>query len=133
LEQTAIFHANGAMDEPDDEALAFLFAEAADRAGLGRFQVEDANVERLDAWVPVWSRGAHAVLRNVLLDWESFGIVGVGRSGAFSPLDPGEEVSLALRYRDADALNQRETHRVYLDPPVRVEDLDVHITRFVER
>lgn len=135
MEQTAIFHAT-ALDGStlgDDATLAEQFAQAARQLGLGHFSTEGSRVERLADWQPVWTPLCHVRSARLLRAFRRLGIVAVGRKGTFSFIDPGQEIALAARYRDEDDPDQKEAHRVMIDPPIRIDDLDARITRFVER
>jgi hypothetical protein len=81
---------------------------------------------------PRWLAGTHARLRRVLAAWSSLGITGVGRSGTMSLVDRATRIAFA-RALARDEADQRELHRRLLDPPVRADDLDASLLRFVER
>jgi len=135
IEETALFHSStppGAAPA-DDSALIARTRDAAERLGIGSFETAGACVERLVGWQPVWTHTAASSLRLVTLAWQELGIVGVGRAGFFSAIDPAEEIRLASLLRDDPAPDQMELHRAEIAPPVRQEDLGARITRFVER
>ena len=130
VEKTALMHIT-APQGSDGELIARCEA-AALALGIGRF-TPTGEVERLQRWVPVWTCSSHARFRRTLRAWRQLGIVGVGRSGMLSPMDPGTEIAMAGLYRDLADPDQAEIHRVHLDPPVRRDDLDARITRLIER
>jgi len=117
----------------DEDALLKQVVSAAARLGLGEFSKAGAFIERLEHWMPSWSRNSHARLRRTLRVWAPLGIVGVGRSGLFAELDPGEEVHLAMKMAEDVDPDQAEVHRLYLDPPNRLDDLGARITRWIVR
>ena len=135
LANTAVFHATLAPDAeaPPAEMVADRFIRSAREQGLGEFSPEGVRVERIEAHHPVWLIVCHARLRRVLLRWRALGIVGVGRAGLFSPLDAAAQIRVARAYRGEADPDQREVHRLYVEPPVRRDDLTAHITRFIER
>jgi hypothetical protein len=123
------FHARA--DGPVDQT-AIVDAVAVAAAKLGSFHSHDARVEIVPDAEPRWLAGTHARLRRVLTAWTSLGIAGVGRSGTMSLVDRATRIAFAraLVRNEAD---QRELHRQLLDPPVRADDLDASLLRFVER
>jgi len=130
VERTAIFHTT--LSGPEDPGpTPEVVADAARALGIGSFDPGRARVERLAHWQPVWRPTSQARVRRLLLEFESFGLIALGRAGAFAPIDPVEEVRLA-RAHLAEA-EPREVHRTLVEPPVRVDDLDARITRFVVR
>ncbi len=133
-EKTAIFHTLIATDAdtPSAESLASRYSDAARSLGIGDFE-GPARVNRLAEWVPVWSQTAHARLRRVLLALDALGVIGVGRTGAFGMLDPGEELRLVFSLLEEQGLDQHEAHRALVDPPVLVDDLFASITQFLAR
>ena len=133
IEKTAFFHTTFINSDalPPASELVRRCAASARALGIGDFSEEDAHVEWLPRWMPVWRQGSHARYRRLMRTFQDMGIVGVGRSGAFSPMDPGTEIALVSRIM-ADG-DQPEAHRVLLDPPVRIEDLNARITRMIER
>ena len=135
IEKTAFFHStfvNSDSLPPADELVKRCITSAA-ALGIGDFSEEGAHVEWLPRWVPIWRKNSHARFRRLLRAWDGMGIVGVGRSGAFSPMDPGTEIALVDRLMRQTQRNQAEIHRQLLDPPVRIDDLNARITRMIER
>jgi hypothetical protein len=133
IEKTAFFHTTFPNPDglPPASELIRRCASSASVLGIGDFSEEDAHVEWLPRWMPIWRQGSHARYRRLLRIFQGMGIVGVGRSGAFSPMDPGTEIAFVHRLmNDPD---QPEAHRLLLDPPVRFEDLNARITRMIER
>ncbi|MFT5684411.1 MAG: hypothetical protein ACI8RZ_005352 [Myxococcota bacterium] len=133
IEKTAFFHTtflNADTCPPDSELVRRCIASAA-ALGIGDFAEETAHVEWLPRWMPIWRQNSHARFRRLMRTFQGLGIIGVGRSGAFSPMDPGTEIALVDRLM-ADP-DQAEAHRLILDPPVRIDDLNAHITRMIER
>ena len=100
IEKTALFHttlpAPGAT-LPDLAGHAAQVARAARELGSGDFDPATAQVEVLAEWQPSWSVSCHARLRRTLRLWTQLGIVGVGRAGTFSELDPGTELGFVRR------------------------------------
>lgn len=131
----AVFHASIAdgVEPPTPGLIADRFVNAAGELGLGSFERESVEVDHAPEHSPVWSRVCHSRLRRTLLRYRDWGIVAVGRRGAFGFLDAAEEIALAGQYRDEASPDQREAHRVAVDPPVLQDDLAAHITRFIER
>ena len=131
----AVFHASMAdgAELPTPRLIADRFIASATQLGLGAFDRDSIEVELLPEHMPLWGRVCHSRLRRTLLRYREWGVVGVGRRGAFAFLDPAEEIGLAAQYRDEESPDQREVHRALVDPPVLVDDLGAHITRFVER
>ncbi|MDG1479631.1 MAG: hypothetical protein P8R54_08565 [Myxococcota bacterium] len=133
IEKTALFHTTILSPDarpPESELIRRCIASAG-ALGIGEFSEEGAHVEWLPRWMPVWRKNSHARFRRLLRTFGDLGIIGVGRSGAFSAMDPGTEIALVDRLM-ADP-DQTEAHRLILDPPVRIESLDAHITRMIER
>ena len=133
VEKTAFFHSTFPSPDglPPASELVRRCAASASALGIGDFSEEDAHVEWLPRWMPIWRQGSHARYRRLLRIFQDMGIVGIGRSGAFSPMDPGTEIALVHRLMsDPDQL---EAHRLLLDPSVRIEDLNARITRMIER
>jgi hypothetical protein len=133
IEKTAFFHTTffSASALPPASELIRRCVASASALGIGDFSEEGGHVEWLPRWVPIWRQNSHARLRRLLRIFQGLGIIGVGRSGAFSPMDPGTEIALVDRLM-ADP-DQPEAHRLLLDPPVRLSDLNVGITRMIER
>lgn len=131
----AVFHAGLAdgAEPPPPKLIADRFVASARELGIGAFDPDSVEVELLPEHSPVWSRVCHARMRRTLLRYRDWGVVAVGRRGAFAFLDPAEEIALAGQYRDEASPDQREAHRVAVDPPVIQDDLSSHITRFIER
>ena len=131
----AVFHASwtDGTEPPTPKLVADRFVTAARELGVGAFDADSVEVELLPEHHPVWSRVCHARIRRTLLRYRDWGIVAVGRRGAFAYLDAAEEIALAGQYRDEASPDQRETHRATVDPPILQDDLSSHITRFVER
>ena len=125
----AAFHvrAPGPVDES-----AMVDAVSVAAAKLGSFSTHDARVEVVADAEPRWLAGTHARLRRVLAAWSSLGIIGVGRSGTMSLVDRATRIAFAHALA-RDEADQRELHRRLLDPPVRADDLDASLLRFVER
>lgn len=135
LEQGAIFHATFRTreDVPPERELVTRFRDAAERLGIGGFSSEGARVEILGDWSPLWLEGTFSRLRRVVMRWRELGIYGVGRGGAFAPLDPAEEIALADQVATSEDPDLWEIHRQTISPPASLPDLRAHITRFVER
>ncbi len=131
----AVFHAllGEGQETPPPKLVSDRFIASARQIGIGDFAPESIQVEALPEQVPVWGRVTHSRLRRLLLRFRELGVVLVGRTGIFAPLDPAEELGVAGIYRDEESPDQREVHRAFTDPPILLEDLDAHITRFVER
>jgi hypothetical protein len=140
-EKTIVFHSSLGRNQemPPKGELVERFSRAAEALGIGRFgpvagqSADTVLVQRVVGWHPVWTQGTHSRYRRVMLNWQDIGLVGVGRAGSFTPLDPGEEVQLGLLYRDEPRPNQHEVHRALLDPPVLLDDLFSSSTRLMER
>ena len=127
----AAFHVRVAHDRTtDDSAIVDAVSRAA--SSLGSFSPHGARVEITVDSAPRWLAGTHARLRRVLAAWSSLGIAGVGRSGTMSLVDRATEIAFA-RALSRGETDQRELHRRLLDPPVRADDLDAKLLRFVER
>ena len=125
----AAFHvrAHGPVDET-----TIVDTVAAAAGKLGSFSSEGARVEVVTDAEPRWLAGTHARLRRVLAAWSALGIAGVGRSGTMSLVDRATRIAFARALARSEA-DQRELHRQLLDPPVRSDDLDASLLRFVER
>jgi len=132
-QRCAVFHATVPSGEPLDAGLPARVAADAARLGLHGFEEAGAVVERLVDHVPVWTERCHARLRRLVLAWEGFGIVTVGRQGTYTPMDIGQEVVWALTMGATDQPDQREGLRVLLEPPVLQPDLRASVSRFVAR
>ncbi len=130
-----VFHALHPADQgtPPNKLVSDRFVASARTLGIGELAAETIQVETLPEQVPVWGRVCHARLRRLLLRYRELGVVLVGRTGMFAPIDPAEEIAVATLYRDEENPDQREVHRAHTDPPVLLDDLSAHITRFVER
>lgn len=135
IKEYALFMATVPGDAPveDAESRARRVADDARRLGLGDFELAGVRVERVADHQAIWTRGCHARFHRVIDRFASLGIVGVGRTGTFSSIDPGEEIALAGGLLQDGATGQRELLRRYVDPPVRLDDLDASIRRFIER
>ena len=115
------------------ERLAAAIADRLGALGVVGLDPDAATTASLPTWEPVWLRNAHARLRTVLVAWESLGIVGVGRGGAFAPLDVGAQVALAHHVQQPDGPALLEAQRQLVQAPARLDDLAARITTFVER
>lgn len=131
----AIFHFTLGPDAevPPGALVVDRVRSATGALGLGEFSAEGATVQSQAEHRPVWLEVGLARLRRVQLRWRDLGIVGVGRAGTFAPLDAAEEIAHAAVLRDEANPDQRELHRAYLAPPVKQDDLDSHITRWLTR
>lgn len=131
----AVFHAllEPGQSAPPARLVADRFVPSARQLGIGDFAPESVAVEALPEMQPLWGRVCHARIRRLLLRFRELGIVLVGRTGVFAPLDPAEEIAIAGLYRDERDPDQREAQRATTDPPVLQDDLGARITRFVER
>lgn len=131
----AVFHALQAegTGAPPHKLVADRFVASARLLGIGEVSADSIQVEAIAEHVPVWGMVCHARLRRLLLRFRQLGVVLVGRTGTFGELDPAEEIALSASYRDEESPDQREAHRVQVDPPVLLDDLGAHITRFIER
>jgi hypothetical protein len=127
----AAFHLRVPPGNPVHEA-GIVDAVSAAAAKLGSFSTQDARFAIAVDSAPRWLAGTHARLRRVLAAWSSLGIAGVGRSGTMSLVDRATEIAFARALARGEA-DQRELHRRLLDPPVRADDLDAKLLRFVER
>lgn len=134
VEKTALFHMTLSSDDQQTDAqLVDSVLEAANAIGLTTFSASGAKVERLSDWQPAWGMGNHTRLRRLLRTLRPMGVIWAGRAGAFADVDPATEICFAAALASDDDPDQAEIHRVLLDPPVRKEDLNAHITRLVER
>lgn len=135
IKEYALFLSTLRSDEPtpDMDLLARESAEAARRLGIGSFSDQEPRLERLVEFQPAWTMGAHARFHRLVNLFDDHGIVPVGRTGAFSPLDPGAEVELALALRDEDKPDLRGALRRIADPPARLDDLRVSLRPFIQR
>lgn len=131
----AIFHFTLGPDAevPPDRLVVERVISATKSLGIGEFSPDGAVVQSQAEVRPVWLEVGLARLRRVQLRWRDLGIVGVGRAGTFAPLDPAEEIAHAAVMRDELNPDQRELHRAYLAPPVKQDDLDSPITRWLTR
>jgi hypothetical protein len=130
-ESAVAFHVRVPQGTAVDES-AIVDAVSAAAAKLGSFSAQGARVDVVADAAPRWLVGTHARLRRVLAAWSALGIAGVGRSGTMSLVDRATEIAFARALAHGEA-DQRELHRRLLDPPVRVDDLDASLLRFVER
>ncbi len=135
IKEYALFLSTLPTDAPDEDAAAVAqrVADDARRLGVGDFELEGARVERVRDHQAVWTVGCHARFHRVIDRLAELGIVAVGRTGTFSSMDAGEEIALAAAYRDLADPPQRDTLRRFADPPVRLDDLDASLRRFIER
>lgn len=118
---------------PSVETMAREAAEAASRLGIGAFSAQEARLERMVEYQPVWTAGSHARFHRIVNLLGDNGIALVGRTGAFSPLDPGAEVELALALCDQERPDVREAFRQISDPPARIDDLRISLRPFIQR
>ncbi len=135
IKEYALFLSTLRADQPtpDLDGLARESAEAARRLGIGSFSDQEPRLERLVEFQPAWTQGAHARFHRLVNLFEDHGIVLVGRTGAFSPLDAGGEVELALALRDQDRPDLRGVLRRIADPPARLDDLRVSLRPFIQQ
>jgi len=126
-----VFHANVAPDTDGPDLLSFV--ALGESLGIRGLRAENARVERLREWVPVWAPVVHPRLRRLSLAFAELGIVSVGRRGTFSPLDAGTELALAARYAAEGVPDQREALRALLEPPAKDPDLDASFRDFLWR
>ena len=129
--RTIVFHSNLPSDAPVPDLNDFVALGMG--LGLAGLEAENARVERLSGWAPVWAPVVHPRLRRLSLAFADLGVVSVGRRGTFAPLDPGTEVVLASRYAAEDVPDQREALRALLAPPVRDNDLSASFRDFLWR
>jgi hypothetical protein len=114
-----------------EDRVANEVAEAASALGLGR--AEAAGVQRLADYDPVWQTEPwHPIHVRVSAALAERNIQLVGRAATFRWADPGQELAFA-KALGANPDDWHELQRVILDPPVRPDDQDASITRFVER
>lgn len=135
IKEYALFLSTLPSEAPDEEpaAVARSVADDARRLGLGDFELDGARIERIRGHQPVWSAGCHVRFHRVVDRLSALGVVLVGRTGAFGPLDAGEEIALASAYVGAESPDQREALRSIAEPPVRLPDLRSTVRRFIER
>ena len=100
--------------------------------GIARAHDGDARVVRLADWDPAWTGPWHPAWHRVAAWFHKRGIRLVGRVATHRHADLGASLAHAQHVANA-ADDYHEAGRIRLDPPVRLDDLDVSITRFVER
>jgi hypothetical protein len=118
---------------PNTDGLAAAVADRLASLGAVGLDPTAATTAALPAWEPVWLRSAHARLRTVLVAWEALGVVGVGRGGAFAPLDVGAVIAQAQHVQQPGGPALLEAQRSLVQAPARLDDLAARITTFVER
>jgi len=95
-------------------------------SGVGRvLRLSDYDPAWHGSWHPAWTRVAAAL--------QKMGIVLVGRAGMHRHIHLGQDLAYGDGLLDESGPDWHELARTLLDPPVKLDDLDVSITRFVER
>jgi hypothetical protein len=85
------------------------------------------------SWQPAWTPTSHARLRRVLLAWDALGIIPVGRGGLYADVDPPLIQAHVQSLLDGPGGSSWDRLRRFAAPPVRAKDLDVPLTRLIER
>jgi hypothetical protein len=129
--RSIVFHSTVSPFDPDPDVEEL--ARRAHRLGWSSVDPATARVERMHEWVPLWAPVVHPRLRRLSLAFRSFGVVTVGRRGAFAAVDPGTELMLAARYAGDSDPDQREALRELLAPPVKDNDLNASFRDFIWR
>lgn len=91
------------------------------------------SVVALPSWQPAWTPTSHPRLRRVLLAWDELGIVPVGRGGLYVDADPPLIQAHVQSLLDGPGGSAWDRLRRFAAPPVRAKDLDVSLTRIIER
>ena len=125
----AVFHATIQPDAPTPSVEAMI--RLGSSMGIRGLDPSAARIERLREWCPLWAPVVHPRLRRLTLAWSALGIVGVGRRGTFSSIDPGTELAVALSHASENGVDEREVLRAILEPPVRDDDLDASFRDFI--
>ena len=114
-----------------EDRVAQQVAEAASSLGLGA--ARPAGVQRFADYDPVWQTEPwHPIHVRISTALEAMGIQLVGRAATFRWADAGQELAYATALGQSPD-DWHELQRTILDPPVRPDDEDASITRFVER
>lgn len=115
-----------------DAALAATVGDALRALGLPAVETDGARVRRLPNYDPTWWGPWHPRHTTATMTLHRMGVRLVGRSALHRYVDPGQELALVEGLsQDADRVH--ELHRTLLDPPVILDDLNVPLTRLVER
>ncbi|MCB9758699.1 MAG: hypothetical protein H6739_02570 [Alphaproteobacteria bacterium] len=136
LKGMLLFHLAFDVGDPlwalDDGALADAVAEAARALGLPDVDPATARVDRLPDHDPSWVGPWHPRHVRITDGLQALGVHLVGRAATHRFIDAAQELRLvdALGRNPADA---HEHQRTLLDPPVKLDDQDISITRFLER
>lgn len=116
-----------------DARLLTQCAEAISVLELGRADESKGLLRRMADYDPAWQVGrwfpdATRVTRAL----NEMGITLLGRSAAYRWMDPGQSLMLA-RSIGEDPEAWHEALRTQVDPPIKLADEGVPVTRFIER
>lgn len=134
LDDVVVLHVSLSDDSPlwNGGDARILEACASALAGLAEPSGE-GTIRRLPDHDPVWSLGPwHPTQIRLARALAAMNIHLVGRTGTFRHLDPAQELLVAEALgRQPDAWHEHT--RAYGDPPVRLQDQAISLTRFIER
>lgn len=116
-----------------DSRVSEAVASAMSSIGLPAGQASGARVLRLSDYDAAWRGPWHPAWIRLATALEKMGIHLVGRCGMHRHMSAGQELQYYEGLLDTDGPDWHELCRMHLDPPVKLDDLDVSITRFVER
>lgn len=100
--------------------------------GIAKARATGARVLRMADHDPAWTGPWHPAHNRAAAWFHARGIRLVGRLATHRHADVGQLLAHAMHVA-MDPKDWHEATRTRLDPPVRLDDLDVSITRFVER
>ena len=116
-----------------DARLLVQCAEALSILEIGRADESKGLLRRISDYDPAWQVGRwFPDVTRVTQALSGMGISLVGRSAAYRWMDPGQSLRLA-RTIGLDPDSWHEALRTQVDPPIKLADEGVPVTRFIER